>query len=499
MATDPGPEPERSATSEAIEKHGSFGKILKGTALVGSVQLANAVFSILRMKFAALLLGPAGIGIIGLLSSFQSLVESVARMGLGTAGVREIVQAEEYQRTQVRLSLRIYAVMLALLCFGCGAFFPNLAASLLTDGQISATTITWLFAGASFGILGSAGLVELRGLHKIGKVALAQLIGAGIGTAISIASLFFLPNAALLIYVVVPPLAILISTAVIVFWEPFDRSETRADIGLLRQWRSFLATGFPVMLAGFSVTLAMYLIRVMVNDVSGAITLGYFVAAFMLSSKYLDFLFKAMSTDFYPRIAAVSKNAEAAAVVIERQTRVLLNLGTPILILMIGFAPLILNVMYSKEFSIAARVFQICMAADFLKMVFWPIDFYLLAQGRNIFFTLKQFGVATIFTLGVLIFYDGNLDTVGWAYFASRIFNAIIVYSFVLRLFTYRVSRRTIAFAIAFISYFVAILVLYKDFTMIIQGVSALIATIAIYLSASDIRAIVSRKRSTKP
>lgn len=498
MATEPviPPPPVEKTARNAVEEHGSFRKILKGTALVGSVQVANALFSILRMKFAALMLGPAGVGIIGLWSSFQSLVESFSKMGLGTAGVREIVQSAPEQRARARLSLRIYAVMLAAVSLGIGVLFAEPASIYLTEGDIEPRIIGWLFAGASFGILSTACLVEMRGLHKIGNVAASQFTGAAIGTAVSIASLYWFPDQAILIYTVAPPFAVLLATLIYLAREPLPRSDAPAERSMRGYWRGFLETGVPVMLAGLSVTVAMYVIRFMVNDTSGAVALGYFVAAFMLSNKYLDFLFKAMGTDFYPRIAAVSDDAEAAAVVIDRQTRILLNLGTPILLGMIGLAPIVLTILYASEFSVAARLFQLFIAADFLKMLVWPIDFYLLARGRNLFFTIKQFAMAATFAGGVWLFFDGSLESIGWAYVASRIVNLVLVYGMTLRISAYRFSARSLITAGLFTVYCVLLWLFYDRFTLIVQIATVAIALAALLSSASDIRAVAFRKKA---
>lgn len=496
MPTEPiVPPPSSSDFNRALEQSGSFRKILRGTTLVGSVQIANALFSILRMKFAALVLGPAGVGIIGLWASMQSLVESFVKMGLGTAGVREIAQSSVEQSTRARLALRIYAVMLAGIAMLIGMLFAEPVSIYLTSSSIDKVTISWLFAGSSLGILSTACLVEMRGLHKIGRVAASQFCGAAICTALSIASLYWFSDIALLVYVLAPPFALLLSSLIFLPRETIPRTAPPEGSSMQDYWRSFLHTGVPVMLAGLSVTVAMYVTRFIINDISGAVALGYFVAAFVVSNKYLDFLFKAMGTDFYPRIAAVASEPNVAAVVIDRQTRILLNLGTPILLGMIGLAPGVLSVLYASEFSVAARLFQLLIIADFLKMLVWPIDFYLLARGRNIFFMIKQLATAATFVGVVWIFFHGSLETIGWAYVVSRIVNLIFVYGMALYVSVYRFSVRTLITAGLFIIHATLFLLFYDRFTLVTQSATIAIAT-AMFMSAySDIRDVAFRKK----
>jgi len=53
-----------SAMSDPGKK--SYGEILRSSALIGGSSALNMVFGILRTKAMALLLGPAGVGLLGL-------------------------------------------------------------------------------------------------------------------------------------------------------------------------------------------------------------------------------------------------------------------------------------------------------------------------------------------------------------------------------------------------------------------------------------------------
>ena len=72
---------------------GSYGQILKSSALIGGAQVVNVAVGIARTKAMALLLGPAGFGLAGLYSSIIDLSTSVAASGClsasaSAAGVR---------------------------------------------------------------------------------------------------------------------------------------------------------------------------------------------------------------------------------------------------------------------------------------------------------------------------------------------------------------------------------------------------------------------------
>ena len=62
--------------------------ILKSTTLVGGATLLTVAVSIVRVKVLALLLGPAGIGLMSVYTSIVDLTRNTAGMGLGASGVR---------------------------------------------------------------------------------------------------------------------------------------------------------------------------------------------------------------------------------------------------------------------------------------------------------------------------------------------------------------------------------------------------------------------------
>jgi PST family polysaccharide transporter len=63
-------------TEQAPAESSSYGQILKSSALVGGAQIFNLLLGMVRTKFAATLIGPAGVGLIGNYSAIQGLVVS---------------------------------------------------------------------------------------------------------------------------------------------------------------------------------------------------------------------------------------------------------------------------------------------------------------------------------------------------------------------------------------------------------------------------------------
>ena len=76
------------------KKH-SYGQILKSTALIGGSSAVNIVIGIVRTKAMAMLLGPAGFGLMGVYGAIIDVAQSIAGMGINSSGVRQIASAVE--------------------------------------------------------------------------------------------------------------------------------------------------------------------------------------------------------------------------------------------------------------------------------------------------------------------------------------------------------------------------------------------------------------------
>ena len=79
--------------ARAHEGKKSYGQILKSSALIGGSSVVGIGIGMIRTKAMALLLGPAGVGLMGLYSSIADLTQSVVGMGLNSSGVRQIAEA----------------------------------------------------------------------------------------------------------------------------------------------------------------------------------------------------------------------------------------------------------------------------------------------------------------------------------------------------------------------------------------------------------------------
>ena len=73
--------------------HTTYTQILKSTLMIGGSSVVNVAFSIVRNKAVALMLGPEGIGLLGLYSSIADIAQALAGLGVQSSGVRQVAEA----------------------------------------------------------------------------------------------------------------------------------------------------------------------------------------------------------------------------------------------------------------------------------------------------------------------------------------------------------------------------------------------------------------------
>jgi len=73
----------------------SYTGILKAISIFGGVKVFQILISIIRSKIIAVLLGPAGMGISGLILSTNDTVKSIVGCGLDTSAVKSISSSKE--------------------------------------------------------------------------------------------------------------------------------------------------------------------------------------------------------------------------------------------------------------------------------------------------------------------------------------------------------------------------------------------------------------------
>ncbi len=383
----------------------SYRQILRSTSIIGGASVLNIFIGLVRIKVAALVLGPAGVGLIGLFNNLINTASSVAALGVGTVGTRQIAEAvgrDDANAVAVARRAMLWGT-LVLAGVGTSIFWllrGVLATHVLADPSLT-TDVGWLAIGVGLTVIAASQSALLNGLRRIGDLARVSVYSALLSTALGVGALLLWREKGLLIFLLLAPMARFVVGQVYLVRLPKVKMPAPRLSELTEQWHVLGRLGFAFMLAGLAGTVGQLVVRSMVQRELGVDALGHFEAAWVISMTYIGFVLSAMGTDYYPRLTAVIHDPEAVNRLVNEQTEVALLLAGPVFLIVLGLAPWVIDLLYSTRFAESSEVLRWQILGDVLKVVSWPLGFMLLAAGDGRAFLITEcigFGVFTIFT-----------------------------------------------------------------------------------------------------
>lgn len=434
--------------SDAVESRtsetDSYGNILRSTALLGASSVISMFFSLIRMKAIALLLGPAGVGLVALYISIVDMAVAVAGLGVAQAGVRQIAIAEgSGSRTWVAGTIAIVQRTCLVLGIAGGTGLALLAvpAAVLTFGSAE-----YAFAVSLLGILVLLRLLLdsqttlLQACRRIRELAALNIIGAIAAAAITVPLIFFWREQAIVPALIVVALVSLIVARWFSQKVPGAKgaSVQRAPRGELLQ---LLRLGFAFLVSGILTMGAAYAVRILVLHDNGVAAAGLYQAAWALSGLYAGVVLQSMGTDFYPRLAGCAHDNIAVNRLVSEQTQVSLLLAGPGVIATMTFSHLLVISFYSAEFSGAAELLRWLCLGMMLRVVSWPMGYIVVAKGWQKAFIGIEIG-ATVLHVGLAAVLLPPLgpEGAGVAFAGLYLWHGLFVYWIARRWCGYRIS-----------------------------------------------------------
>ena len=411
----------------------SYRQILRSSSIIGGASVINILIGLLRTKVAAVLLGPAGIGLIGLFQSLMATASTVSALGFRNVGTRQIAEANGSDDAQAVTTARraLFWGTLGLAAIGASVFWllrDTLATVVIGDSNASGT-VGWLAVGVALTVAAGSQGALLNGLRRIGDIARVSVLSAMLSALLGVGALWLLGDKGVMFFILAAPLSSFLLGHWFVSRLPRIKGSRTRFRELLEQWKTFARLGAAFMVAGLAVTVGQLVVRTIVQQELGAEALGFFQAAWMISMPYVGFVLGAMGTDYYPRLTATIRDHAATNQLVNEQTEVALLLAGPVLVAMLGLAPWVIELLYSSQFAEAAIVLRLQVLGDLLKVASWPLGFIILAAGDGRTFMLVESLAIAVFVgltwIGLPIM---GIEATGIAFVGMYVFYLPTVY-----------------------------------------------------------------------
>lgn len=452
-----GPAPEGNTVKQpAAERGASFRGILKASALIGASSLVNVVLSAVRMKAMALLLGPAGVGLLGALNQILELTRNAAQLGMNGSGVRQIAEASSSGESR-RMAVTVLVLRRAILaCATVGALLLVATSSLVSTLSFGtsehAFSIGVLSVALFLAVVASGQVALLQGTRKVAEQAKVSVYGGLIGTLAAIAIVYMARDRGIAASLV----AVAAATSLVAWW--YSRREKTIDVSVtadeaLRESGQLVKLGLAFLASGLLMSGAAYLVRTMVLRELGLEAAGLYQAAWALGAVYVGFVLNTIGADFYPRLVGVINDHDTCNATVNEQAHASMLLAAPGIIATIVFAPLAVHLFYSAEFVNSIELLRWFCVGMALRVIIWPMGYIVVATKRQVlFFTLEAVSavsnvLATWWCLRVF-----GLAGAGIAFMASCVIHAFAVYPAVRRITGFRWSSANLRAGALFLS-----------------------------------------------
>jgi O-antigen/teichoic acid export membrane protein len=423
------------------ESQRSYRQIFKATSLFGGVQVFNIVIAIIRSKFVAVLLGPAGMGITGLLNSTTGFVSALTNFGLGRSAIKNVAAAaatgDESRVSTVVTVLRKLVWITGLFGMALVAVLSPFLSELAFGNRDYTSAFIWISATILFQQLSSGQLVVLQGLHKLQFLAKANMSGAIIGLMISVPVYYIWRLDG-----IVPVIIISSIVSMLLSWyfarKVGVKSKKITTRETMAEGKEMLEMGFILSLSGLITLGVSYLVRIYISNTGGIDQVGLYNAGFAIITTYVGMIFTAMSTDYYPRLSAVANDNEKSRRLIIQQAEVAVLIIAPILAIFLIFINWVVILLYSQKFIAVNEMIHWAALGMYFKAAGWSIAFIFIAKGASKTFFWNEL-ISNIYSLGfnVLGYKLMGLEGLGisflveyFIYFIQVLFLARIKYEF---------------------------------------------------------------------
>ena len=362
---------------------------MKASALIGSSSILNIVFRMVRTKAFALIVGPSGIGLLGLYGSILDIARNIATMGLNSSGVRQIAESvgtgDSRRIAQTKIALQRSSFFFGFIGFMLLLILCKPVAQLTFANGVHVAAVALLSIAVFFEAISASQAALIQGMRRIPDLAMLSILGAFFGTVLGIPIVYLFREKGL-----VPSLLCVSATTLLASWW-YARKIKVDKIHLpsrefFREFQLLFKLGFVFMATGLMSMGSAYLIRIIVVRVIGVEAAGFYQAAWTLSGLYSGFILSAMGTDFYPRLTAVANDNTKCNAMVNEQVEVGLLIATPGILATLVLAPIVMTLFYSAKFMPAVEVLRWACLGMILRVAIWPMGYIVMAKGMGLLF-----------------------------------------------------------------------------------------------------------------
>lgn len=405
-------------------------ELLRAALKTGSGSIGSLLLRVVAMKIMAVVLGPSGVGLYSLLRQIRDFSSNLGVVGGNTAMVQGLASRKDKQRDQYLITtFWIFAFGALLTLIVLLAFAPWIAQWVLgrSDSQ-AVSLVRWLALPVLINVAALYISGVLNGFRAIGRLALLQVF-ASITSALLAYPVSRLVEGG---YPVAFIFLMSISQAVsagLGFWVALREGWLAPLVSSLRvrfypdSLRHFFSIAGTTLITSSATVGAALAVRALIVHYSGLYAVGIFDVAWTLSMTYIMIVLSSFGTYYLPTLSGVSDPVERT-LLMQRVLRFATLLMVPLVTGVIVLKPLVIELLYSEEFTPALEIIQWMLIGDYFKVAAWVVGMPMLAYANmRVFFWTELLWNGGFFIFAALaLFIFGSMQGIGVGFLLMYIF-----------------------------------------------------------------------------
>lgn len=421
-------------------------RLAKAVAWFASGSFIGTLSQVAKGKLSAVLLGPAGVGLLSQLTNVWTLANTVSGLSFYNGIVQRIAAANADGETD-RLASQLSTSLIFLTTFSClmvgvtTAFSGQISDLAFGDAGARGYLVAVILLSVPFAVTAQTYRGLLSGHRLVRPIVVAQVFSDVLGLLLFAVLIYsnqllgaVIAFGALHVIKLFAQIHMVRKTMGVGFVLPslakFRWSEVRvnARYGMNGLVMSALGIGTVVIVS-----------RWIIDDL-GLADNGIFSVAWKVASLYLGAIYAAAGGYYLPSLAAAKDNAELAQQINQAVVLYLFILPPMVIGLVLG-GDLLITLLFSQEFVTAALLLALMLPGDLLRVTSESVGLSFLGKRKLFAYTTAYVIWAAAFLLLARLFI-GQFGLVGvaLAYLLAHLFGLAVMLSLARRTFSFVLS-----------------------------------------------------------
>lgn len=409
-------------------------KLVQTTLLFSLSHFINIASKIVINKVAAITLGAAGIGMVGILQSLLDLLKTFFSFGLPQSAVRDISVSSVSSAEKLVHTVSSFATIIIL--FASIGFIISLALSpffnYLYFDDSAYIVFFAIISFCLFMLIVSDGYMSiLRGVRASIILTKSTAIIACLATVSAVILYFSYGFSAI-------PYVFIINSLITFFVYRYFVLDLNLNFTVMnfknafKENKSMIFMGLGMMYVSVMLVLNDFVIKLYLNDAADLTTVGFYQVGVTIVGGYFGIVISSLAADYYPRISSVHDNNSAIEFEMNRQTVLGLIIVCPLIVTFMAFSQTFIQLLYSADLLKANDYISVAIFGIIFQIVSNSVGYVILAKQLTKVFVLVVTVVRFLgFLFSFILFSKYGILGLGLAFFVTNLINFIIVYYYV--------------------------------------------------------------------